>query len=193
MSILFLTMDGVAAAGLREPEAFEGLYDLYYRPILRYLHQLSGSADQAEELAQETFVKAYTGLLTFRGDSTAATWLYRIARNTYLNSVRRPAPAEIDTGALDAIPDPAPYGDPVRSHVASEQRDQIARVLARLPEEQRSIVLLRDAEGLGYTEIADVLGISVGAVRMKLFRGRNAFRQIYEQLDGAEGGDHVGL
>jgi RNA polymerase sigma factor (sigma-70 family) len=184
MSFAFLLLEDVQRAGaLGQQEAFEALYNLYHGPVRRYLYQLCGSADHAEELAQETFLKAYTGLLSFRGTCSAATWLFRIARNTYLNSWRRPHPAQIDIDELDALPDPTRYGDPVERYAVGEQRSLIGLALAQLPEQQRSILLLRDAEGLAYVEIADVLGISVAAVRMKLFRARNTFRQAYMELE----------
>jgi RNA polymerase sigma-70 factor (ECF subfamily) len=184
---LFLT-DSIARPA-RSPESFELLYDEYHQPIQRYLYRLCGSADQAEELAQETFLKAYTGLLTFRGTCSVATWLYRIARNSYLNSLRKPVASKIDADALLAIPDTTGFGDPVRQYAAGEQRNLIEMALAGLPEQQRSILLLRDAEELAYVEIADVLGLSVPAVRMKLFRARNAFRVAYCHLSGMEGDD----
>jgi RNA polymerase sigma-70 factor (ECF subfamily) len=194
MSFAFLLLDDAERANPRgQQEAFEALYSLYHEPVRRYLYQLSGSADHAEELAQETFVKAYTGLLSFRGTCSAATWLFRIARNTYLNSWRRPRAAKIDTDELYAIPDPTSYGDPVERFAAGEQRSLIGLALAQLHEQQRSILLLRDAEGLAYVEIADVLGISVAAVRMKLFRARNTFRQAYKELEHAEGGPDAEL
>ncbi len=192
--IFSLLLDDAARVGTRgRRESFETLYELYHGKVLRYLWQLCGSQDQAEELAQETFVKAYTGLLTFRGDSSAATWLFRIARNTYLDSLRRPGPAHVDTSELLLIPDTTPGGDPVSRYAQGEQRDLIARALAELPELQRSILLLRDAEGLAYVEIADVLGLSVAAVRIRLFRARNAFRQIYRALESGEGDEHAEL
>jgi RNA polymerase sigma-70 factor (ECF subfamily) len=171
------------AKAAREQVSLEQLYRLYREPVRRYLCQLCGADDLAEELAQETFIKAYTGLLTFRGDCSVATWLFRIARNLYLNSLRRPDPARIDTEELLAIPDSAGLGDPVERYAAGERRDLIGQALAQLPEQQRSVLLLRDAEGLAYIEIADVLGISLGAVKVNLFRARNAFRQAYRALD----------
>ena len=192
MAYLFLLLDdSIAACPVRPPQSFETLYDLYQQPIQRYLYRLCGSAEQAEELAQETFLRAYTGLLTFRGSSSVATWLYRIARNSYLNSLRRPVSTKIDTDKLLAIPDTTDFGDPVRRYAAGEQRNLIEMALAQLPEQHRSILLLRDAEGLAYTEIADVLGISVPAVRMKLFRARNTFRAAYRHMS-PEGGDEHG-
>lgn len=194
MTFSFWLLDDTWKSGaLAGHAAFEELYELYHRPVLRYLQQLSGSPDHAEELAQETFVRAYTGLLSFRGNCSVATWLFRIARNTYLNSVRRPDPTPIDTAEWLAIPDPRGYGDPVEHYAAGEQRNVIALALAQLPEQQRSILLLRDAEGLAYVEIADILEISVAAVRIKLFRARVAFRAIYRALEDDEGASHAEL
>jgi RNA polymerase sigma-70 factor, ECF subfamily len=165
----------------------EEIYRQYREPLLRYLQRLCGSPEQAEELAQETFINAYTGLLAFRGQCSVATWLFRIARNLYLNSLRHPSSTRIDTDELLAIPDSRSYGDPVQQVVAGERRDRIGLALAQLPEQQRSVLLLRDAEGLAYIEIADVLGISLAAVKVTLFRARNAFRQAYRALEDEEG------
>jgi RNA polymerase sigma-70 factor (ECF subfamily) len=175
-------------AQIHDRLSLEDLYQHYRGPVQQYLYRLCGSADLSEELAQETFIKACAGLLSFRGDCSVATWLFRIARNLYLNSLRRPDPARIDTDELLAIPDSARHGDPAERYAAGERRDQIGQALAQLPEQQRSVLLLRDAEGLAYIEIADVLGISLAAVKVNLFRARNAFRQAYRALD--DQGDH---
>lgn len=158
------------------------LYRHYQGSVQRYLQQLCGSADLAEELTQETFANACAGLLTFRGDCPVATWLFRIARNVHLNSLRR-RHARIATDDLLAIPDTSAYGDPVRSYLAREQRDAISLALAQLPERQRSLLLLRDAQGLSYAEIAGVLELSLSAVKVNLFRARNAFRAAYAAME----------
>src|SRR5687768_14158319 len=85
------------AGALHQTPSLEELYQLYREPMRCYLYRLCGSADLAEELTQEAFVRAYTGLITFRGNCSVATWLFRIARNVYLNSLRRPSPTRIDT------------------------------------------------------------------------------------------------
>ena len=170
----------------RELHSLEDLYQRYRRPIQHYLYQLCGSVEQAEELTQETFIRAHTGLLTFRGDCSVATWLFRIARNLYLKSLRHPSPPRIDTDELLAIPDHAAHGDPVQRYAAREQRDLIALTLGQLPEKQRSILLLRDAEGLAYDEIARVLEISLSAVKVNLFRARAAFRAAYAEWSARE-------
>ena len=166
--------------------SLEDLYQRYRRPVQHYLYQLCGSVEQAEELTQETFIRAHTGLLTFRGDCSVATWLFRIARNLYLKSLRQPSPPRIDTDELLAIPDHAAEGDPVRRYAAREQRDLIGLTLAQLPEKQRSILLLRDAEGLTYDEIARVLEISLAAVKVNLVRARAAFRASYAEWDACK-------
>ncbi|MEO7910048.1 MAG: RNA polymerase sigma factor [Roseiflexaceae bacterium] len=183
---LICTTNAEDESAIRELHSLEDLYQRYRLPVLHYIYQLCGSADQAEELTQETFIRARTGLLTFRGDCSVATWLFRIARNLYLKSLRHPSPTRIDTDKLLAIPDRAADGDPVRHYAATEQRDLIALTLAQLPEKQRSILLLRDAEGLAYDEIARVLGISLAAVKVNLFRARAAFRAAYAALDAYE-------
>jgi RNA polymerase sigma-70 factor (ECF subfamily) len=180
----------IAASDLRTQDrlSLEGIYRRYRGPVQLYLYRLCGSADLAEELAQETFIKACAGLLSFRGDCSVATWLFRIARNAYLDSLRRPNPARIDTDELLAIPDGGSYGNPAQRYVASEERDLIALALAQLPEKQRTILLLRDAEELAYAEIADVLGLSMAAVKVNLFRARKAFRAAYTAFDTRSGG-----
>ncbi|HMQ33600.1 MAG TPA: RNA polymerase sigma factor [Chloroflexaceae bacterium] len=164
--------------------SLEELYSRYRGPVQGYLYRLCGSADLAEELTQETFLRACAGLLGFRGDCSVATWLFRIARNAYLNSLRRPSPARIDTDELLAIPDAGHAGDPVGQYAAAERRTLIGMALAQLPERQRSILLLRDSEGLSYAEIADVLELSLAAVKTNLFRARVAFRAAYAALGG---------
>ncbi len=185
---LLLHCFSIAAAAERadEPPDIEALYRQYREPLLRYLQRLCGSPELAEELVQDTFVKAYVGLVAFRGDCSVATWLFRIARNLYLNSLRRPSAVRVDTDVLTAIPDGRNAGDPVRQAAANEQRDRIGLALAQLPERYRSVLLLRDAEGLSYIEIADVLGMSLAAVKVSLFRARNAFRSAFRELEGAD-------
>jgi RNA polymerase sigma-70 factor (ECF subfamily) len=168
---------------LRDLRSLDELYRRYRGPIQHYLYQLCGSVEQAEDLTQATFVKACASLLSFRGDCSVSTWLFRIARNAYLDSQRRPSPTRIDTDDLLAIPDRAAYGDPARSYAAAEQRSLISMALAQLPERHRTILLLRDAEGLAYAEIADVLGISLAAVKINLFRARAAFRAAYSAFN----------
>ena len=155
------------------------VYRQYRGPIQHYLLRLTGSADQAEELAQETFIRACASIMSFRGDCSVATWLFRIARNTYLTSLRRSPTTQVGTSEFLALPDKRGHNDPSSQYDRAEQRDAIRIALLELPEKQRTILLLRDDEGLSYAEIADVLAISLSAVKVNLFRARHAFREIY--------------
>lgn len=163
---------------------FEQNLDQHYGVVYRFLVRLSGDVDCAEELTQETFARAWAGRRHFRGEASPRTWLLHIARNVYLNTQRRNAETRIPTDELQAIPDNGTSGDPARRFAASQQRAAIMATLAALPEKQRSIVVLCDAEGLSYAEIAEVLGISLAAVKVNLFRARHAFRQLYAQHTG---------
>ena len=175
-----------------EKLTLDSVYRQYRQPIERYLTQLSGSPDLAEDLTQETFARVCASFMSFRGECSLATWLYRIARNTYLNSARRPDARRIDTDELLAIPDEQAYGDPVLSYASAEQRSVIEIVLAQLPERQRSLLLLRDSEDLAYAEIAEVLNLSISAVKVNIFRARLAFRQLYAHYQtGALNDDRV--
>lgn len=172
--------------GASQSMTLEDVYRQYRPPLLRYLGRLCGSPEAAEDLLQETFVRVCASVLSFRGECSVATWLFRIARNVYLNGQRRPAHARIPTEELLAIPDHDGAGDPVRYVTAREAQDLIALALAGLPEKQRSILLLRDGEDLAYAEIAEVLEISLSAVKVNLFRARAAFRACYERLSQGE-------
>ncbi|MCG8348277.1 MAG: sigma-70 family RNA polymerase sigma factor [Chloroflexales bacterium] len=172
-----------AYQAFRAEFSLEEIYERYRGPIFHYLYRLCGSAEQAEDLAQEAFTKACAGLASFRGDCSVSTWLFCIARNTYIDSTRRPGAARIDTDELLSIPDRDSACDPAHHYAALEQRDAINLALTQLPEKYRSVLLLRDQEGLSYAEIAAILEMSLAAVKVNLFRARNAFRTIYAEIN----------
>jgi RNA polymerase sigma-70 factor (ECF subfamily) len=163
--------------------SFEDIYVQYQPAVRRYLLGMCGEATLAEELTQEVFVRAATRLLLFRGDCAFSTWLFRIARNTYLSWVERQRDAEIDTEEFQALPDQSADGNPEAQLLSAEQRTAIQRTLAMLPERQRTILLLRDLQGLSYAEIAGVLEISLAAVKVNLHRARISFRALYTKLE----------
>ena len=147
-----------------------------------------GSAADAEDLAQDTFVKAYQSLGSFRGSATLSTWLFRIATNVCIDYRRRrkhaPAralPLEVlgsDTvgiGFTAELPDsaPGPESCVLRMELQRKVRDSIDR----LPEKLRAVLVLFDIEGLSYEEIAQVLGCPLGTVKSRLFSARQGLRQ----------------
>lgn len=160
------------------------LVEKYERRIVALGWGLVGNRADAEDIAQDTFLRACRGLATFRGQSTFRSWLFQIAINAARTFRRtRAARHEETTDArhdLDASPAP---GNLERAVIA---RDEVHRALAALPEELRQAVVLRDVEGLDYREIAAVLAVPIGTVESRIFRGRARLRQAL--TDTAPGG-----
>ncbi len=181
----------VEAAAGGDREAFDELVRKYQGVIVSLIRSLSGGGADAEDLAQDVFVRAWRSLGGFRGDSAFRTWLHRIAINVVrshhgrASRLRRwlqPAPAaEID--AADPIEAAADAND-MESDVV--RRDAIDRALAAIPAELREAVVLRDVQGLDYREIADALGVPIGTVESRIFRGRQRLRLLLEPLRGGK-------
>ena len=153
--------------------------------ISRYIHDWS----EAQDVAQETFIRAYRALANFRGDSQFYTWLYKIAVNTAKNHLvslgRRPPSGDID--AQDAVQFDA--GSRLRDTDTPEHelmRQEIERTVAKtveaLPEELRMAITLREVDGLSYEEIAEAMACPIGTVRSRIFRARDAIDQKLRPL-----------
>ena len=144
------------------------------------LRLMAGNRDEAEDGAQEAFVKAYHGLKDFRMESKFSSWLYRIAVNTCKNRLVSRSYQESrrhqDLDAADA--DGAPSSpSPAQVLEAKDKRGRIEAAIARLPEEQRMLVVLRDVEGRSYEEIAETTGLNPGTVKSRLNRGRGQLQE----------------
>ena len=177
-------MDSSAKAGFEE-EALPHL-DAVYRFALR----LSGSVDEAEDLVQETFLRAYNAWDQYERGTRAKSWLFTICRNVFL---RRRERAQRHEEILSENVDrdgPGPEAsnplwsstagfDPEGEFFASIVDERIIEALEDLPEEYRTAVVLSDIEGLPYAEIAEMVGVPVGTVKSRLFRGR---RRLQEAL-----------
>lgn len=161
-------------------EAFELLVLKYQERIFRLVRRLLGDREQVEDLAQEVFLRAYRSLGSFKGESTFYTWLYKIALNTcrnyYRSLGRRPEGSIVDGESLLENME-SPVSSPEREALRAELWDSIRTSLESLPPEQREAVVLCDLEGLSYDEMATVIGIPVGTVRSRVFRGRRALQQ----------------
>ena len=148
--------------------------------IYRHLLNLTGSREEALELAQEVFIKAWEALPTWRPDAQFHTWVYRIASNAALDVLRRRkvvrfVPLDDDYDA------PADQPGPEAQLQARQGLRRLDAALARLPLEQREIVLLREVEGLSYDELATTLGIDKGTVKSRLSRARAALAALYDE------------
>ncbi|MCC5949402.1 MAG: RNA polymerase sigma factor [Nitriliruptoraceae bacterium] len=146
----------------------EELYRRHASVVLAYLRGLTRDQHQAEDLMQETFVRATRALGGYRGGSPRA-WLLAIARTTFLDAVRRRTETPVSELPDEGTRDP----DVV-------ERLTVQRVLARLSEPHRTVLVLRDELGLPYADIADAIGRSLGATKVLIHRARKAFRATYE-------------
>ena len=174
-----------AAAG--DTRAFEVLVLRYQARIVNYASAMVRDAGAAEDVAQETFVRAWRGMGRFRGESSFKTWLYRIATNvarTHLD--RRGRQARIADRSLDDEAEPLQAGDVPSPAPDAEtslvRREAIDRALSELPDELRLALVLRDVEGLDYKEIAGVTGAPIGTVESRIFRARRRLRTLLRPL-----------
>jgi RNA polymerase sigma-70 factor (ECF subfamily) len=174
----------IAACREGDSQAFGVLVRRYQDRLFPTLLRLTGSADDALDLLQDAFLKAYRKLGDFHGDSSFYTWIYRIAVNLALSERRRPSRRRAwialdrrGPGAIDPSDDPA-RTDPGRG-LDREERDQIIqKALDRLSPDYRTIVVMKDIDGQRYEEIAETLGIPVGTVRSRLHRARGELREL---------------
>jgi RNA polymerase sigma-70 factor (ECF subfamily) len=156
--------------------------------VLKYQHRIGAVIGrfvpdyaEAQDIAQESFMRAYRALGNFRGDSQFYTWLYRIAVNTAKNHLvamkRRPPTSDVDTedaehfaGSLRMQDNDTPEHELLREEIARE----VSQTVAALPEELRQAITLREMDGLSYEEIAETMDCPIGTVRSRIFRAREA-------------------
>jgi RNA polymerase sigma-70 factor (ECF subfamily) len=165
---------------------FSTLYDEYYQKIVRYLTRLIGESE-AEDAAQETFVKIDRSLDSFRGESSLSTWIYRIATNTALDHLRRPSSKRSvqSTEEKDAMgdEDPGPIDKtPLLDTllIRKDMNDCIRGVVDSLPGDYSTVLVLSEFEGLTNSEIAEVIGISLDTAKIRLHRARAKLRKALE-------------
>jgi RNA polymerase sigma-70 factor (ECF subfamily) len=170
----------VAAARNGDHQAFEALVLKYQDRIYRLIQRLVSSADVVDDLAQEVFIRAYSSLGDFKGESSLYTWLYKIAlnlcRNHYRTRGRRPVHEELDE-ADGASGMAAADGTPEDAAFRREFWEHLRQGLDELPAEQREAVVFCDLEGMSYEEMAEVMGVPIGTVRSRIFRGRRALQE----------------
>lgn len=161
---------------------FSVLYKKYKNKIYNYLYYLSKDKEEAEELSQDVFLKIYININKFQGKSSFKTWAFTIARNTYLTKVSRKfKELPTETEKINNIRD---TNTPSQYMLNKERGEIIDEVFKRLPEKYKTIIILRDKEGMSYKEIADVMELSQSSVKVTLHRARNRFKEIYNRLGG---------
>jgi len=171
--------------------AFEALVRRHQERILANCRYLTGSSADAEDLAQEVFVKAFFGLRRFEGRSKFSTWLQRIKINHCLNfnqKQRNKSFVSIESPEVESRVDLQTSPRAEQNLKAADERRRIAAALDEMSESLRVPLILRDADGLSYAEIAEKLDLSLSAVKMRIKRGREEFRRVYDSGFG-EGQD----
>lgn len=173
-----------ARARAGDVAAFGALVRRHQERVFRFLHRMLDAREEAMELSQDVFVKAWQALPGWRPEAAFSTWLLQMARNAALDHLRRRqvvrfAPLEEGLEVADEAPGP-------EARYASRQRQaQLERALRRLAAEHREILLLREVEGLAYGELASVLGIAEGTVKSRLARARSALLEHFDPHTGA--------
>lgn len=169
--------------------AFSALMEQHFAMIYNLALRMSGNPDDASDMTQEAMIKLFKNIGAFEGKSKFSTWVYRVAANTCLDELRKikrkkavslDAEYETEDGSVGyEAEDTAPTPDV--SAERSELKTIVAKAVSRLGEEYRTAVILRDINGLSYTEIAEVIGCSVGTVKSRISRGRANLKEILEK------------
>lgn len=167
--------------------AFEELVIRYEQKVFQLAYRLSGNADDASDLAQESFIKVYRYLGQWKGQAAFSTWLYRIVTNTFLDDVRKRKRRPLVAISLDAtIPTeegevvrefPSTDADPEQEYLQRELQQVVQTALAELAPEYRVVLTLRDIQGHTYEEIAQITKLNLGTVKSRISRGRTALRE----------------
>ena len=159
--------------------AFEELVAAYEKNVYNLALRMTGSPEDAEDMAQESFIKAYNSLPSFRGDSKFSVWLYRIVSNVCLDFLRKKSrrgtvslSVEDDDGEDVQLDLPDTSQSPEALLEKKLTRESVQRGLASLPPDARQILLLREIQGLSYEEIGETLGLEPGTVKSRIFRAR---------------------
>ena len=177
----------VELAKTGDTAAFDKLVELYHSRIYTLTYQMTSNREDAEDLTQEIFVKAFEALPRFKGQSSFYTWLYRIGINKTINYRKkrnRNRPFSLDAMDQEVKQDEVYHdlsseGSPLRNLSLSELQLKLNKAMQGLSEKHRTVVVMHDMQGIPHDEIAKVVGVSVGTVRSRLFYAR---RQLQVDL-----------
>jgi len=174
----------IAACLAQRPGAFELVVERHRRAVYQLCYRFVGNHEDASDLSQDVFLRAFRGMHRFRGQSTLATWLYRIAVNVCLNRVS----AKTTLGTLTEPIEERQFIDlraesPSQVMLKDERAARVRAAIAQLPRKQRATLILRTYHDMSHQEIADALGSTVGAVKANFF---HALRNLKKLLGGDE-------
>lgn len=171
----------IARLQKRDEAAFEELIRQYEKKVYSLCFRMCGNSEDAEEAAQDAFLALWRGIDRFRQESSLSTWIYRLATNACIDTLRRrkkqSGSVSLDDEELfvDAV-DTSPQPQETVEH--RETQKLLQEGLSALPEEYRKVLILREIEGLSYTEIAESASIELGTVKSRISRGRSLLRNF---------------
>ncbi len=173
------------------PDAFRPIFDRYSKPVLVFIYSLIGDRDRADELAQETFIRAYRGLHTIRESGKFSTWLFGIARNVVREAIRSKYRNSMKIAPFELIASiqPDTKAKPDEQIISEELYRMVRKALSRLPEDQRLVFVLKLVSSLRYEEISEITGASIGKLKTDLHRARSRMRdELQPYLDSRSRG-----
>jgi RNA polymerase sigma-70 factor (ECF subfamily) len=183
----------VAAARDGDPEALDALVRATYADAYTLAYRLTGNADDARDVVQEAYLRAHRGLPRFRGDAQFTTWLYRITANCASTAVRKRRRTHTEPLPDDApVVDRRPDFDPEGRATSAEDRTMVAAALTTLPTRLRQVIVLRDIYDLPHRAIAQELGISEAAAKVRLHRARRRLKDALEADADVDAGTRTG-
>lgn len=187
-------MDGLIKERIQQvrdgnPQAFEDIVDFYKDKVFQLCYRMLGDRHEAEDIAQEAFLRAYVNIHTFQMNRKFSTWLYRIATNLCIDRMRKKKPdyfldAEVaGTEGLDMYSQlPSDTKLPEEELVNLELKERIEVEIQKLPDKYRSVIVLKYIEDLSLKEISDILHLPLGTVKTRIHRGRDALRKSLRSL-----------
>lgn len=161
--------------------AFSQLVQAYQRPVYNLTYRMLGDSEEAEDAAQETFLRAYASLKQYNPEHKFSTWLFSIANHHCIDRLRKRRGNSVsidDNSVLENLTGDAPQ--PEHAAVANERRVEVQHLLGRLEPEYRTPLILRYWEDYSYEEIAEVMQLSIPAVKSRLFRARQQMAELYQ-------------
>lgn len=165
-----------------DQSAFEALVDRWQKPVYHHVLRMTNDPEDAADVTQEVFLRLWRALPSFRGESALSTWLYRLTDNAAIDLLRREkkrrGTLSLDDDDVPALLPADPGPSPQEQAERSETRRQVAEGLARLSEEHRRVLILRELDGLSYQEIAAILRLNPGTVKSRIARARMALADI---------------
>jgi len=175
-----------------DDEAFHRLYEKYVKKVYNLAYRMVGRDGDPEELTQEIFFQVFKNLKNFKGKSQFYTWLYRVATNTCLQHRRKRSRGR-GTSSFDELAETAPNALPSSGLANPEDeagtrllREDIAKAIAGLTENQKTVMILGPVQGHSYDEMSEILGVSVTVIKGRLHRARESMRSLFNRRDEAD-------